>query len=407
MVFSRSIPFVVALLLGLGVPKAFTLLYLSLTLTVFWALRSPGDELSPLMRWSFLWLIIFGVSYSGFQVGWLVWAPVKSYLAEIVAVVVLPGLGLLAGWMLSRKGQKFCTALLFLYILGALFYSLAALMRSRSPWWNVLETFPHVLHVPWGHPEFLSTRAVEQRAFLSLVLLPTGIVLLPSIRSAMRVLGAVVIVMGCLAAHVSWALQGRIGLAALVLALIPFLWLLPNSKSRLIVGFSSLVAVILAITAGTVCDERLWLIRGFISNLYQSPWGGRLIQFSYADCNPMAINQFGSFKGSSSFTPHNVVLDVYNDAGWIPALCLFFAIVPVFIMIVSGFWRVLGQTGWTWPLALRWGFVSVLFVEWLAQPFLYTDQLLFSVGFVVAGMLLAEFREYFVVDSDNHQTLVD
>jgi len=29
------------------------------------------------------------------------------------------------------------------------------------------------------------------------------------------------------------------------------------------------------------------------------------------------------------------------------------------------------------------------------------------VGFVVAGMLLAEFREYFVVDAGNQQTLVD
>jgi len=33
-----------------------------------------------------------------------------------------------------------------------------------------------------------------------------------------------------------------------------------------------------------------------------------------------------------------------------------------------------------------------LIVQWLAQPFLYSDQLMFTIGFLFAGMLLAEFN---------------
>lgn len=46
---------------------------------------------------------------------------------------------------------------------------------------------------------------------------------------------------------------------------------------------------------------------------------------------------------------------------------------------------------WQWPLALRWSMVSVLITEWCLQPFFYSDQLMFSLGFVLMGALLAEF----------------
>ena len=381
----------VALLLGLGVPKAFSLLYLGLLVATWLTWRDPWGALPRPLIWSFIWLGLFGFSYAVFQVGWKVWSPSAMYLGEILAVVILPALGLLTGWRLKSLGQSFGTRLLLSYVAGALIYSLVSLAISRTPWWNIGEIFLHVVRAPWGYPAFLSTRAVEQRAFLSLVLLPVGLPLLRNAKKSLRYLGAGLIVMACLATHVAWALQGRIGLAALALSLTPCLWLLRRVWMRYVTAFLSTASIAIAVGSGYVCDERPWLIGGFLANLHQSPWGGRLIRFSYLDCTPYALNHFGSFKGSSSFTPHNLILDIYNDAGWIPTVCLLMAILPLLWLLLIGFWRSVSVKGWTWPLALRWSFLSVLLVEWLAQPFLYTDQLMFSIGFVVAGILLAEF----------------
>ena len=381
----------VALFLGLGVPKAFSLLYLGLFGTFWLTWRDPWEAPPRRLVWSLIWLCLFGFSYAVFQVGWKVWSPPSAYLGEILAVIILPAFGLMSGWRLKRRGQSFCTVLLLSYVAGALIYSLVSLAISRTPWWNIGETFLHVVRTPWGHPEFLSTRAVEQRAFLSLVLIPVGLPLLRNAKKSLRYLGAGFVVMACLATHVAWALQGRIGLAALALSLIPCFCLLSKAWMRYLTAFLSTASIAIAVGGGYVCDERPWLIGGFLANLYQSPWGGRLTRFSYLDCNPRALNHFGSFEGSSSFTPHNLILDIYNDAGWIPTVCLLMAILPLLWFLLIGFWRSVSVKGWTWPLALRWSFVSVLLVEWLAQPFLYTDQLMFSIGFVVVGILLAEF----------------
>jgi hypothetical protein len=86
------------------------------------------------------------------------------------------------------------------------------------------------------------------------------------------------------------------------------------------------------------------------------------------------------------------VLDIYNDAGWIPCVCLLMAVVPLLVALLRGFWMSFARDGWDGQLALRWSVLCVLVVEWLAQPFFYTDQLMFSLGFVLAGALLADFN---------------
>jgi len=118
-----------------------------------------------------------------------------------------------------------------------------------------------------------------------------------------------------------------------------------------------------------------------------------LIRYSYRDCRYGVLN-FGSFSGSDAFTPHNVILDVYNDAGWIPTLCILLAILPITVALLRGFWIRFVTTEWDWQLAVRWSFFSVLLVEWVVQPLLYTDQLMFSIGFVLVGLLLADFSPF-------------
>ena len=387
-------PLVLALLLGLGVPRSFSLLYCALSAIIFSGLRRPGQLPSRLLLWSAMWLVLFGGSYAAFQVGWQVWSPVRVYLPEIIAIVLLPPMGLLAGWLLHRSGRICVTRLIIGYLLGALIYALIALALSRTPWWNVAQTFPHVLRVPWGSHLWMSTRAVEQRSFLALALLPVGLPLLlrPLIR--LRWLGVVCVVMSGLAMHLAWALQGRIGFAALLIASLPCLCWIRRFSLRWLVAVLSGMLLSLAIGSGMLCDERWWLVGGFLKHLGDAPWGGRLIHYTYADCKPGNWSTFGSSPGTSAFTPHNLILDVYNDAGWIPCFFLLLALVPILASLLRGFWTSYTRDGWDVQLSLRWSVLSVLVVQWLAQPLLYTDQLMFSLGFVYVGALLADFNSH-------------
>jgi hypothetical protein len=385
------VPLVLALLFGLGVPKSFSLLYVALAASAWLGWRRPGLRPSALLIWSALWLLLFGVSYAVFQVGWQVWSPAQAFLPEILAVVVLPSAGLVAGWLLQRFGRPLGTRLILAYVFGALIYALLALALSRTPWWNPAQTFPHVLRVPWGPEQWLSTRAVEQRSFLALTLLPVGIPLLLRSQARLRWLGVLSVVLAGLALHFAWAVQGRLGWAALVLAALPWLcWIRRSSLRWLLAGLAGAV-LSLAIGSGKLCDERWWLVNGFLQRLGDAPWGGRLIQYTYQDCKPGVWLRFGSSAGTHAFTPHNLVLDIYNDAGWIPCICLLVAVLPLMVVLLRGFWASFTQDGWDAQIALRWSILCVLLVQWLAQPFLYTDQLMFSLGFVLVGVLLADF----------------
>lgn len=384
------VPVVLALLFGLGVPKAFSLLYVVLIGAAWLAWRRPGASPSLLTIWSGIWLFLFGVSYAAFQVGWQVWAPPQRFVPEILALVLLPAAGVLVGSMLQRFGSRFGSRLIFAYALGALIYTLIVLLLSRSPWWALAQQFHHVVKVPWGE-DWMSTRAVEQRAFLALTMLPMGMPLLSSPKPSQRWLGVIGVLMGGVAVHVAWALDGRIGWAALVLSCLPLLFLFPGHRQRLLVGLAVASGMAFAIASGRLCDERWWLVNGFLRHLDDAPWGGRLMVFDYRECRPGIVLHFGSAAHSNAFA-HNVVLDVYNDAGVIPALCLLLGILPLLVYLLNRFWKKFYVSGWSWELSLRWGFLSVLIVQWLAQPFLYSDQLMFTIGFVFVGMLSAEFN---------------
>jgi len=114
--------------------------------------------------------------------------------------------------------------------------------------------------VPWGPEQWLSTRAVEQRSFLALTLLPVGIPLLLRPQARLRWWGVVCVVMAGVAMHVAWAVQGRIGWAALLLAALPWLcWLQRSSLRWLVAGLAGTV-LSLAIGSGRLCDDLCCLL---------------------------------------------------------------------------------------------------------------------------------------------------
>jgi hypothetical protein len=379
-------------LLGLGLPRSFALLYVLLITSAVrrWSARPRVH--APVLGWSVLWLVLFGISYAAAQWAWGVWVPAESHLPEILAVLVLPAAGLAVGWLLAGVGRsRLITGLIVAYGAGALIYALLSLAASRTPWWNLAQTFELLVKVPWGDAPFTNMRSVEQRAFLALALLPVGVPLLWDRRRASRWLGMGLVVMAGLAAHVAWAYQGRIGLAVLALAALPGMWLLPAWVARGWTALAAFGAVGLAGWCAGLCDERWWLQTTFLQHLAAAPWGGRLIQFSYQDCRPGVLLRFGSFANSDASSPHNVLLDVYNDGGWIPSICLVLGLAPLTFSLLRGFLKFFRLQGWSAGLAVRWSAFSLLVVQWILQPFMYSDQLMFSLGFVLFGALLAEF----------------
>ena len=379
------------LLLGLGLPRSFLLLDAVLLALAWLGGRRPGPAPSRLLLWSSGWLLLFGLSYGSIQIGWGVWWPPRQHGPELVAML-MPAAALAVGWFLPRcASRRQLSAWIVAYGAGALVYALLCLALSRSPWWNVAQSFVHNVRVPWGSQPWMNMRSVEQRAFVALGWWPVALPCLWGL-ARQRWRAVPLLVMAALAAHAAWAFQGRIGVVVLALASLPGLWSLRRQRWRLGLLAVGSVAVGVGLASGRLCDERGWLQLGFVQRLAQAPWGGRQIAFTYRDCRPELLNRFGPGPDAAAFSPHNLVLDIYNDAGWLPALCVLLAVMPLLWVLLRGFWGVLQRQGWSADLALRWSCVALVVVQWLLQPFWYADQLMCILGFLLAGALLAEFN---------------
>jgi len=387
---SRAIAYALAALLGLGVPRSFALLSLAV-LVVLGCWGRPKQPQPP--RWLLGCagcLVLFGLSYSISQVLWGVWSPPMAWLKEIINLTLLPAACLLAGWCLGHWAPRQGTRVMLLYILGGLLYVSLALALSRSPWWDLRQSFELLIQVPWGSDGLTNVRSVEQRGFLALGLLPIAVVMASRQRFWLALgCGA----LGLVAMHVGISTQSRIGWAILALACLPLVLLLRSLRPRwLVLGLLG-VGTVGAITRGWLCDERFWLVKDFLQAMPSALWGGRQIAFTYQSCPPVTQLRFGSFEGASASLAHSVFLDVYNDVGLLPLLFLLLAVIPLAWKTGRGLVSTFQHGFLTTGLLLRWSLVSLVVVEWLIQPFLYSDQLMFTMAFLFAGYLLAEFQQ--------------
>ena len=378
---------VAAFVFGLGVPKAFGLLYV-FALALGWLASRQGVELwPPMLRWPTVLLVLFGVSHVGMQIAHQVWRLDRANLPEILAIVLLPSVCLLAGWWFWALGlgHRRFSWLLLLYACGALVYALLSVALSRVPWWNLHQPLTLFAHVPWGDTAELNIRSIEQRAFPAVVLLSLLPPLLRSPLPRRRWLGLSLGLIVGIGICVVSAFQSRLAILSLGLAALPLLlfWCAPRWRWWLI-GASFMLCIALALN-GQLCDERPSRYAGFVMHLWQAPWGGRLINFTYRLCS-------GSLaRMKSGELAHNVFLDVFNDTGWLPTLLLMAAVVPLAWLMIRALLLQFLLLGWCFGLALRWAFASVLVVEWLFQPLLFSDQLMFTLGFALIGAVLAEF----------------
>jgi hypothetical protein len=407
---------------GLHVPRSFTLLYVLIALVFGLSRREVHDvvpEATEFRRWrlTVLLLLLFSASYCLGMLSWGLWTWSADRL-DLINALLLPALLFVAGLQAASLGRMWSTRLLLAYALGAVLYPLIALMLAREPWWSWGQIFPSEIQVPWGASTLMNVRSVEQNAYPALLLLPPALLLLvrPGPR-ARRLLVTVLVGLGLLGGHVIWSLNGRLGWLALLCAGLPIVGLVAAGPGRQAFHWWRKPAVLVVLALGALpaflkfrsligsanqgiwsqgfCDERLSMFGGMLSRLHEAPWGGRLLRVPYLDCDGVAL-LFAAESVQQSMA-HDVVLDVYFNAGIIPTLFLLIALAPPLLLILKGFifsWR-----DWDWEVALRWSWLCLLLSQWLFQPLLYSDGLLFYFSFFLLGLFAVESRRGFDVAS--------
>lgn len=185
--------------------------------------------------------------------------------------------------------------------------------------------------------------------------------------------------------YVIYSTNTRLFLPPLVLSLIPLLVLIEKlTYRRLVFTILVVIAGVLA-SFGKLCDERIWLQYEFIRHAGQSIMGGRKLLFRYRDCVPGGFNTFGNFDNANTFTPHNVFLDIYNDGGVIPASLFLIGFMALILCLGRLLFPLLFNKLSLCAVVI-WSFSSVYICQLLTQPFLYTDQLFFTIGFLSSAV---------------------
>ena len=332
-------------------------------------------------------------------------SPQGSGLMDCISALVLPVGCVWICLRLTLLGRTTATKLLLAYGLGALVYVVAALVAARHPWWAIDQVFPLEIATPWGLPRLVNVRSIEQNGILALTMVPAAFFLAVKPEFRARAWALLMAVSALLGLHAVLSLNGRLGFLALVLALVPLLlvawhsrqsW--PKSLGAATLGGTVLVVALMGrhpsvqrLLAGKFCDERFCIYAGFLQHLGKGLMGGHQIAVSSFLCDGKTPFGFGDGAPGSSTMVHNVVLDIYNDAGFLPVFFLLVALVPALVAILRGFWSLSIKGMWDWQWSVRWSWFVVLVTQWLFQPLLYGDGLLYYLSFLVLGLLAAEF----------------
>ena len=407
---------VLFLLVGLHVPKAFTILYLALLVCLLQVRQYQQSECAArptYWRWSFVCLLLFSLAYLGFNLYWGFTSLDGRALFDCISALVLPAGCFWVGLRLPALGRGHATKVLLAYAFGALLYVISALLVARHPWWAANQIFTSEIATPWGLPRLVDVRSIEQNGILALTMLPAALLLALKPAISTRA-GSIVIGVSCLLAlHVVLSLNGRLGFLALLLALLPLLPAAWHSRRHCskwftAVGLGGMVFIGAVIwrhpsfqrlLAEDFCDERFGLYAGFLQLLSQGLLGGRRIVFASLLCDGKTPFGFGGAAPGALKAVHNIVLDIYNDSGFLPVLLLLLALIPPLLMILRGFWRLSVMGLWDWQWAVRWSWFVVLSTQWLFSPLLYGDGLLYYLSFLVLGLLSSEFAHLFSAKS--------
>lgn len=417
---------------GLHIPRSFALLYLfaGIVLALNWLERGASElaiKVAPRYKilQGVLFLALFSIAYVVGMLWWRLWIwPADA--PDLVNALLLPSLLFLVGTKAASFKRIWTTRILLAYGAGGLVYGLAALAVARTPWWNVGQAFYHSIQVAWGSLVELNIRSVEQTVYPALLLFPPALLLMLGQRSNVnRELGITFLGISALGAHAVLSMNSRLGWLALVLAVIPILSQLcsrsfansmPARLNFLVILAASLIFIatwkyvhsIKLVQAPSIwrqglCDERFSLFGSMLIRLHQAPWGGRVLRAPFALCGFNLPTSLLAADGGTLAMAHNVILDIYFNVGVIPVLLLLIALVPCMCGVFRAFH--VAWPRWDWQLALQWSWVCLLLCQWLFQPLLYSDGLLYYFSFFVMGAFATQARaRSFIVDS-THQSL--
>ena len=123
-------------MIGLHLPKAFTLLYVALLACAFQVRQFHQPDLATKPTywcWSLLWLLLFSVAYLAIKLYWGFDSLDGRGLLDSISALVLPASCFWIGLRLPALGRGAATKFLLAYGLGALLYVIAALFVGRHP----------------------------------------------------------------------------------------------------------------------------------------------------------------------------------------------------------------------------------------------------------------------------------
>lgn len=422
----RGLVVACAAYIGLHLPRSYILMYILSALIVMLIAKTPAYQVPRTS--SFGWNTVnwrptillcsaFSVSFVVGYIRWGLWGW-SADRADIINALFLPSLLFWTGIQLGRVFRReFNTLVLLAYSLGCITFAVSALALSRMPWWDYGQIFSQQIFVPWGNSAPVNVRSVEQNGFPALLLLgPSIILLFNRPHRPLRYFAIALMACSFVGAHVIWSLDGRLGWIALVSSLLPCTIsiassLLPKftissikrlTQSRRIflyflaapAGFLSLLMLFALVSHGSaniwgqgLCDERFGMFAEMLRKMHEAPWGGRLLNVSYFSCVdqlPLTL----AAEGGSIVSVHNVLLEIYYSAGIVPFSFLVLFLSAPAAHVIRSF--VSQPFPWDWQRALRWSWLCLLTAQWLFQPLLYSDGILYYFTFLILGMFAQE-----------------
>jgi len=404
---SRWIPLLLVFLVGLHLPKAFTLLYL-LYAVLFWQTRN-----APVVAHRRLWplpaLEVFSVGYSWTSLHYGLWSLQGRDLLDLISMLVLPWGGV---WLGARLAQcwtpRQLSGIWLVYGLGALAYVWAVLVLGRdalssSPLEIWMQHRDLSIAVPWGHQGVMNVRSVEQNASFAVAWMFPGLWLLR--RQEQPRLALLMLVAGVFGLLAVFAFHGRIGLLVALLSLVPLAWASASERQAArqplqftawallgLVGFLLLSVFSLLWGRGDITsrllariyDERLDRVLAFFSHIPDTLWGGQRLSFQYFE---QQRQLWIGFDASAGDMLHSVPFDLVVRAGLIPTVAILVAVVPLLCRAFRQLGHLLSDSSSRGYALIAAGFLIALTVQWLFQPLIYADGLLFYFGFLGLGVL--------------------
>ena len=392
---------------GLHLPKSFTLLYLLFAL-LFWQTRRV-PPIAPSRLWPLLPLGLFSFSYASTSLHYGFWSLQGRDVFDLISMLALPCVGVWLGARLAQCWSPCQLSRLWLaYGLGAVIYVWVVLLFGR----DVLSTSPleiwrqHrdlTISVPWGGQGDMNVRSVEQNASFAVAWFLPGLWLL--LRKEQVRLAQFLLTAGLLGLLAVLAFHGRIGLLVCFLSLLPLAWASASephaARQPLLLirwalsglgGFLGLSLLSLLWGRGDITsrllariyDERIDRFGAFLSHLPGTAWGGQTLSFDYFDHQRQV---WVGFDASVGDLLHNVFFDLVLRAGLIPAFALLLAVLPLLVRSLRSLGFLLQEPSRRPHALIAAGFLIVLTVQWLFQPLIYADGLLFYFGFFSLGAL--------------------